>query len=63
MKAILETGLSMWAICCVFVSAHVATFDQAKERADRALSSQKTGDGAPLRWGSGLVRVSTFPKS
>ena len=29
---------------------------------DSALSSPKTGDGAPLRWGQDSVVVSTFPK-
>ena len=48
MKAILVTGISMWAICCVSVSTQVPTFEQAKERADSVLSTPKTGDGAPL---------------
>jgi hypothetical protein len=62
MKAILVTVLSMWAICCVSVSAQVPTFEQAKERADSALSTPKTGDGASLRWGQDSFVVSTFPK-
>jgi hypothetical protein len=28
---------------------------------DSALSSPKTGDGAPLRWGQDSIVVSTFP--
>jgi hypothetical protein len=29
---------------------------------DAALSTPKTGDGVPLRWGQDSIVVSTFPK-
>ena len=40
----------------------VLTRGMAVKGIDSALSSPKTGDGAPLRWGQDSIVVSTFPK-
>ena len=40
----------------------VLTRGMAVKGIDSALSSPKTGDGAPLRWGQDSVVISTFPK-
>jgi hypothetical protein len=46
----------------VISSAQVPTFEQVKERADNALSTPKTGEGAPLRWVQDSIVVSTYPE-
>jgi hypothetical protein len=40
----------------------VLTRGMAVKGIDSALSSPKTVDGAPLRWGQDSIVVSTFPK-
>jgi hypothetical protein len=43
-------------------TVQVLTRGMAVKGIDSALSSPKTGDGAPLRWGQDSIVVSTFPK-
>jgi hypothetical protein len=43
-------------------SYQTLTRGMAVKGIDSALSSPKTGDGAPLRWGQDSIVVSTFPK-